>query len=174
MAPLRALCSCLLLLLLAADLQARERPDEYSVKAVYLYKIGLFVRWPDTAFVDSTGSLVVGVIGRDPFGKKLDQALLGKKLAGRRVELRRFKSPADLKTCHILFFGELDGSQVRAALDSVRGQPTLTVGESETFLAIGGGLSFLVRNEKIRFRVNSEATRSAGLGISSKLLQLSD
>lgn len=174
MAPLRVLCSCLLLLLLAADLQARERPDEYSVKAVYLYKIGLFVRWPNTAFVDSTESLVVGVIGRDPFGKKLDQALLGKKLAGRQVELRRFKSAADLKTCHILFFGELDGSQVRAALDSVRGQPTLTIGESENFLAAGGGLSFLVRNEQIRFRVNSEATRSAGLGISSKLLQLSD
>ena len=172
MAPLRALCLCLLLL--PTVLQARERPDEYAVKAVYLYKIGLFVRWPDTAFADSTKPLVVGVIGRDPFGKKLDQALRGKTLAGRQIELRRYKSATELDTCHILFFGDSDRTKLDAALDSVRGRPTLTVGESEAFLEAGGALSFLVRNDQIRFRVNGKAAQSAGLGISSKLLQLSD
>ena len=171
MALLRALGLCLLLL---GSLQARERPDEYAVKAVYLYKIGLFVRWPDEAFADSTQPLVVGVVGHDPFGSTLDKALAGKTLAGRQLELRRYGTAADVDTCHILFVGGQDRASLRATLASVRDQATLTIGESEDFIDAGGTLRFLVKNDQIRFRVSGEQARRSGLDISSKLLQLSE
>lgn len=171
MALLSMLALCLLL---PSALQAQERPDEYAVKAVYLYKIGLFVRWPAEAFADSAQPLVVGVVGHDPFGQTLDRALAGKTLSGRKLELRRYRSAADLDTCHILFLGDQDKTSMRAALDRVRGQPTLTVGESEDFIDAGGTLRFLIRNNQVRFRVNGKQARLSGLDISSKLLQLSE
>ena len=174
MAPLKAARLLLVLLLLPSLLPARERPDEYDVKAVYLLKFGHFVRWPASAFADSSDPVVVGVVGQDPFDGKLKRTLEGRTLAGRPVELRRYTKPADLDSCHILFVGALDRTRVRATLERLRHQPTLTVGESEDFLDVGGTLQFIMRDDLVRFRIDGERARLAGLAISSKLLQLSE
>lgn len=171
MASLRVL-GLLLLLLTPGLLLAEDRPDEYAVKAVYLYKLGLFVRWPESAFSDSSAPLVVAVVGRDPFGKTLDKALSGKTLAGRQVELRRYRSVTDLDDCHILFIGER--AWVRDVLDQVRDRPVLTVGETDDFLDSGGILRFLLKKGQVRFQVGGRQAQRSGLNISSKLLQLSE
>ncbi|MDA0336225.1 MAG: YfiR family protein [bacterium] len=171
MALLRILWLCLLL---PGILWARERPDEYAVKAVYLYKIALFVRWPDEAFADSSQPLVIGVVGHDPFGPTLDRTLTDKTLSGRRLELQRYATAADVEACHILFLGDQDPVKAWSTGRSVRGQATLTVGESEQFIDAGGTLSFIIRNNQVRFRISGERARLAGLNISSKLLQLSE
>lgn len=171
---MRRIATLLLLLLLPLALPAQERPDEYDVKAVYLYKIGLFVRWPESAFSDSTSPLVISVIGKDPFGAKLDRALVGKSLFGRSLEVRRHDSIDDLDTCHILFVADQDRHQTRAALSRFKDQATLIVGESDDFIKAGGDLQFLVRDDRVRFKVSDRRARQAGLDVSAKLMQLSE
>src|SRR5216117_3696610 len=64
---------------LNGPLHAQEIPvPEYQVKAVWLLNFARFVEWPATAFTRAHGPLVVGVLGKDPFGKDLEKALESK------------------------------------------------------------------------------------------------
>jgi hypothetical protein len=48
----------------------------------------------------------------------------------------------------------------------------LTVGETDRFIAAGGMVNFTREASKIRFQINNDAAKTAGLKISSKLLSL--
>jgi hypothetical protein len=50
--------------------------------------------------------------------------------------------------------------------------PVLTVGETERFTQTGGMINFIMEGNKIRFEINDETAKKAGLKISSKLLSL--
>jgi hypothetical protein len=48
----------------------------------------------------------------------------------------------------------------------------LTVGETDKFTQSGGLINFITEGDKVRFEINNDSARSAGLQISSKLLAL--
>ena len=144
MAPLRiasvGAAIVLAILAMGTGATARERLPEYEVKAAYLYKLSLFVHWPERAFGGSADPVVVAVLGRDPFGSVLEGTLAGKSLRGRRIELRRYPHLEDFDGCHILFIGSRDRAHVRKALTQLSGKPILTIGETDDFIADGGVL----------------------------------
>ncbi|MGB7154513.1 MAG: YfiR family protein, partial [Candidatus Acidiferrales bacterium] len=85
-------------------LRAQEpRPNEYQVKAAYLFNFGRFVKWPATPTAGKDDSFTVCVLGQDPFGPVLDSTLAGEDLDGKRVATRRISKPQDAGTCRILF-----------------------------------------------------------------------
>ena len=53
---------------------AEGPPDEYQVKAAFLYNFAKFVEWPQEAFQNQSEPLVVCVLGDNPFGRTLDLA----------------------------------------------------------------------------------------------------
>jgi hypothetical protein len=55
---------------------------------------------------------------------------------------------------------------------AARGTPTLTVGEADDFLALGGIIAFVNDGHNVRFAVSIEAADQAKLMISSRLLRL--
>ncbi|HVV02776.1 MAG TPA: YfiR family protein, partial [Puia sp.] len=44
---------------------------EYELKAIFLYNFAQFVEWPPAAFSNNEAPLVIGVIGKNPFGDRL-------------------------------------------------------------------------------------------------------
>jgi hypothetical protein len=78
----------LTLLLLLGFRLAAQSAAEYELKAAFLYKFASFVEWPDAV---SNGPPCIGVLGDDPFGPALDEAVKGKSYHGRSFEIRRFK-----------------------------------------------------------------------------------
>lgn len=145
---------------------------EREVKAAFLYQFTRFAEWPDRAFEDTGNRLVVGVLGQDPFGDTLDRAMAGKTVAGRPLAVRRFRTVEELGPCHVLFVNLPRGKQLRAALARVATEPVLTVGDDEAFLDEGGVVRFRIEERHVRFEVNLEAARRAGIGLSSRLLQV--
>jgi hypothetical protein len=59
-------------------------------------------------------------------------------------------------------------------LEGLHGVAILTVGESDQFIENGGMINFIIQGQKIRFKINAELARNAGLKISSKLLSLAE
>jgi hypothetical protein len=72
----------------------------------------------------------------------------------------------------VLFVGAEERKDISEALATVRGAPTLTVGETEHFAADGGMIGFCLDENKIRFEINLEAAERANLKISARLLVL--
>lgn len=57
-------------------------------------------------------------------------------------------------------------------LDTLRGEPVLTVADSKGALDAGVSINMLIRQNRIAFEVNLAATRRAELNLNSKLLRL--
>lgn len=159
----------------AMALQGDPEPlRQYRIKAAFLYNFAKFVEWPPEAFDDENSTLVLGVLGVDPFGAALE-SLAGKTVRGRKLTIKRFDSILDLSHCHVLFITSSVQEQQQKALESLEGSNVLTVGEMQRFVQMGGGvINLVIRKNKLRFEINLDAGKRAGLVISSQLLNLAD
>jgi hypothetical protein len=145
--------------------------NEYQVKAAFILNFAKFVEWPSDAF-DDGGTLVVGVIGDDPFGSALDH-LSGNTASGRRLKIKRFRWGDNLRVCQILFISNSEGRHLGKIMESIKGTSILTIGEMPQFNQSAGMIRFVIQNNKVRFEINAAAAGQARLRISSKLLALS-
>lgn len=145
--------------------------DEYRVKAAFLYNFAKFTRWPAKAFVNAWEPLRVCVLGQDPFGPAL-ATIDGKRIGTRRLAVRRVVSPDELDGCHMVFVGGGAGPARSGILEELAGRPILTVSDKT---AAGSDSMIRLRTvaEKVRFHVDAETARRAGLRFSAKLLSLS-
>ena len=139
--------------------------DEYRVKAAFLLNFLKFAQWPD---VGTSDQFVIGVLLPDPFSAELDDAARAAKIAGRRVEIRRFRKLGDVRHCHILFVprdAEFSSADLAQA-------GRLTVGETPRFLSSGGIISFYLQDNQVRFEIDPSAAERAGVRINAHVLQL--
>jgi hypothetical protein len=148
-----------------------EISKEYQIKAVFLFNFSQFVKWPAEAFPEAQTPLVIGVLGEDPFGAYLDEIVRGEKVNNHPLIVQRYQRVEEIKTCHILFVSQSETKQLEQIFTNLKGRNILTVGEVEGFSQRGGMIRFVTEKNKIRFRVNLEATKAANLTISSKLLK---
>jgi hypothetical protein len=149
--------------------RAATAPLELAVKATYLYKFAPFVEWPPAAFASPTSSLILCVIGDDPFGDMLDRAVAGQRAGDRAIVVRR--SARVLSGCHILYAAGSPAQSVRDILAAVHGTPALTVTDQGQDDA-RGIVNLVVQENKVRFEIDDRAAMEDGLAISSKLLSL--
>jgi hypothetical protein len=154
---------------------AQAAPDrEHRIKAVFLYNFAQFVAWPDSAFRGKHDSLVVGVLGEDPFDAYLDEVVRGEKVEGRPIAVRRFRRAGDIGACHVLFISASESRRLDAVMADLGDKSILTVGESDSFIQRGGMVRFVTESGKIRLQINLEAVQKARLSVSAKLLRLAD
>jgi hypothetical protein len=145
---------------------------EYQVKAAFLFHFAQFVDWPAGAFKEADSPVVYCTIGEDPFHGALDASLSGKMIGTRPSRVQHFKQPQDVQGCQVLFIGTLEKKLMFAELASLKGNPVLTVGESEHFAQEGGMIGFCLEDNKVRFEINLTAAERANLKISARLLAL--
>jgi len=163
------------LMLLGAPLPAQTAATpEYQVEAVFLFNFTQFVEWPPDAFTDSKSPIVIGLLGEDPFGTYLDEAVRGEKIDGRALVVRRFRRLEDVLVCHVLFISQSEAADLDRILSELKGRALLTVSDLESFSRRGGIVRFVNENNRVRLRVNVEAAKAARLTISSKLLRVAE
>src|SRR5437868_8530842 len=160
-----------------AGAQAGDASDssEYLIKAGFIYNFAKFVEWPAAAFSQADSPIVIGVLGADPFGSVLDHIVEDKKIGARGFIVKRYKwgkDLKDLKDCKILFISASEKAHIDEILQSVKGLPILTVGETLGFAERGGVIRFTLEDNRVRFEVNVDAAHDADLNISSRLLTL--
>lgn len=172
---------------------AAPGPGEARVRC--LYNCVEFIEWPAAAFAGADTPVVVGVIGKDPFGADLDR-LQQKTVNGRRLQIKRFKGAlefrgeetpgrrqtdlparqarkvAELKSCHILFISSSEKNFMPLILKPLKGASVLTMSDSDGFAREGGMIRFFDDGDRVQMEINLEAANKAGLKISSKLLSL--
>jgi hypothetical protein len=157
-------------MLLGTALYALQATPEYQAKVVLMDKLTRFVDWPPGG--DPGRPFVLAVLGRTPFGDELDSYFAAHALKNRPVVIRYFRQASDLQPCDLLFICASEKAHLAGILDKVKGQPTLTVADSDGF-ARAGVMVNLVRSEsRIGFEVNLAATRQSGLRMAPGFLQL--
>lgn len=166
------LAGLLLLLLSGSEARAQSAASrEYQIKAVFLFNFAEFVEWPPAAFASAQEPLVVGVLGEDPFGHYLDEAVQGEKVGARPLVVRRYSRLNDIEACHVLFISRSEAGHLDEIVARLKDRSTLTVSDIDGAANRGVMIRFVNQSNHLRLRINLNAAKSAGLTISSKLLR---
>ncbi|MBF0188734.1 MAG: YfiR family protein [Magnetococcales bacterium] len=173
--PYRSRCGLAILALLLSFLVVSPlhagSSKELRLQVAYLYNFTKFVTWPSGAFPSSDAPFRLCILGRDPF-ERFVNILKKKKVKGRPITIDRLSADAALTGCHIAFISPDDGSLWLADVQRDSTQPTLIVGDTPGFASRGGMINFIRQGNKLRFEVNREAVKRAGLKVSSTMLQI--
>jgi len=168
-------CRLALLALVTTHVQGQSPiPDEYQVKAAFLFNFAKFVEWPAAAFKGPEDPLAICVLGQDPFGTILEDVVRNKTVSNRAFVIREVSNAQQAISCQIVFVSASERKRFRPLLDGLKGRSILTVGEAEDFTANGGIINFKLKDARVRIEIDAGAADRAGLRISSKLLSLAD
>lgn len=141
-----------------------------EIQAAFLVKFSAYIKWPESAFSSPGDPVIIGIVGRDPFGSTVDKIARSFKAKGRNVEIRRFTNFASITKSHVLFIPTSELGNMNEIQAAVTGNSVLLVGNSPGFLEQSGSINFVMVGKKIRFNISRTNYQKAGLAISSKLL----
>jgi hypothetical protein len=165
-----SLTACLLALVGVQSISASAATGEAAVKAAFLPKFARYVTWPPTARPVSGTALQLCVIGRDPFGSELDEAVRSQNAQGQRVIVRRLNSASGAASCHVAFVSGASEPTGQILLALGR-RPILTITDARSS-SQRGIIHFTVVGGRVRFFIDNLAASQRELSISSRLLGL--
>jgi hypothetical protein len=164
---------CLLLACFAAPASLADSPppvSEYALKAAFLFNFAKFITWPDGE--DPRALLAIGVCGSEQLTAEIAGSLQGRTIGNRVVKVTRVTTLEGAATSNLLFVSALDEGRCRVLQAQLRDRPVVTIGESASFAAADGMITFVREGDKLRFEINSTAAERAGLKFSAQLLKL--
>jgi hypothetical protein len=168
--PLWAAAAAAVLLCVAP---AVSQVPEYEAKAEFLERFTRFIDWPAGSMSeDPQTPFVIGVLGRDPFGRYLDAVASSRRIKGKAIRVRRLESAEDATACHLLFVSGSESRELVRILARTEKRPILTVGDTPGYAAAGVLINLVTSEERITFEINEAAARKSGLAFSSKLLRI--
>jgi hypothetical protein len=150
--------------------QSGQPTLENDVKAAFLYNFTKFVEWPAPPRPDEP--FRVCALADTAFVAALDRTISDESVGGRRLVRAEIHSLDDVRQCAILYIGTAYADERGPMLATARDLPVLTVGEGSEFVKHGGGIGFVLDNNRVRFDISLRALQRSGLKASSKLLRV--
>ena len=169
--PLRRVQLALVTAVLLCQPVLAQRANEHDIKAAFLYKFTNFVEWPEGTW-QGADPFRLCVLAEAPMAAAVERTLQGEAVNGHPMQAVTPASTQEARRCRILFVGRSEMPRAAPMLAAVQDLPVLTVGDAPGFLAAGGAIGFVREDDRVRFDINLETARRAGLNISARLLQV--
>ena len=144
---------------------------EYQIKAGFIYNFLKFIEWP--AGHRTIDDVPICILGNNPFGTAFD-TITDKKISDKTLVPDYIKSYLDLdiKRYFIIFISSSEIDNLGQILEAISKSSILTISDTKGFANKGVMINFYLDKNKVRFEINPNAAKQAGLKISSKLLRL--
>ncbi|HUR28848.1 MAG TPA: YfiR family protein [Planctomycetota bacterium] len=150
-----------------------QSTGEYDLKAQFMLRFATpYVKWPETAFDDKASPFLLAILGKDPFGKSLEEILKEKKVGEHPIQIVHFATVDTLGNCHMLFVPAAHEKQLVKIAQFNKDRPVLIVAESIAAAQSGAHVGFYLEKSRVRFAINATAAKRAKLEVSSELLKL--
>src|SRR2546425_1115814 len=125
--------------LLALSLCALMQVDEASaqafredqVKAAFIYNFSQFTEWPPNVFTQTNSPLVIGILGKNPFGDALEQTVRNETVRGHPVLAKHCQTLAEAERCHIVYISPSEARRLAQIVAALKDKPVLTVSDIE-------------------------------------------
>lgn len=147
---------------------------ENQIKAVFLFNFAQFVEWPQEVLPEPNSPIIIGILGKDPFGSYLEETIRGEEVNGHPLQVQRYSSVKQIKNCHILFIHPSLTPRLDNIIKVLKNKNILTVSDGSDFTKQGGMIRFATDSNKIKLQINLSAVKASDITISSKLLRLSE
>lgn len=139
-----------------------------ELQAAYLYNFAKYISWPG-----ESQQFVIGVFQEADIMDDLETTLKGKKVKGKVIVLKKITTTEELQGCNIIYVSESNSKSLSLLTESVpgKGKGILIVTE-EDMIRKGAIISFVIEDDKLRFKLKKRALDEAGLVASDGLLKL--
>lgn len=128
-----------------------------------------FTEWPAESLPGTADPLVLVIVGRDPFGGRIDSFLENEKIGSRPLVIQRAESVAAITNrAHAVYISR--GTAFPAG--SLQGRGILTIGEDSGFAEEGGMIQVGIEKQRPVLEINRASAEAAGLKINARLLKL--
>jgi hypothetical protein len=154
--------------LCSALASAQAEAAEPNLKAAFIYNFTKYIGW-DTSSAER--EFVIGVLGTSPVTGYLMQIAKTNTVKNRKINIRYFTKPEEIKGCHMLFIPGSTTYSLSSIL-AYAGKNILTISEQPGYAKQGTALNFVIVNDKLKFEANIKTIYAAGLNASSQLLKL--
>ncbi len=148
-----------------------QKPDEYQVKALFLYNFLNFIEYPADSSFKTSPAITVCIVGESPFEEAIEE-IRDETVRGKRLAIKFYRPDDEPRGCHLLFVPAPETRHIGRLLRSIKGTGLLTVGDTEEATRQGAVIGFFMERNKVRFAINLDNAKKSGLKISAKLLRL--
>jgi hypothetical protein len=148
--------------------QSKPNAEEYELKAAFIYNFTKFIEWSPS---NNGDEFAIGIMGYSPAMKYLQEIAASKSVNGKKIVIKQFYSPEEIKFCHVLFIPKQSTHNLNDILARIS-KGTLTISEEDGYASLGTAINFVVVNNRLKFESNIRAIDGAGLKASSELLKL--
>jgi hypothetical protein len=140
-----------------------------KAQTLFIYNFSRLIEWPAK---DRTGNFIIGVLGTSDIATELELYTKGKKVGMQNIEIVRYKLPAEIQQCHILFI-TFSKTKLMAEINSmITGKSTLLIAEKAGALDAGAAINFVILEDKMKFELKAENANKYGIKFSSKLQEM--
>jgi len=153
----------------------QQTPTERAVKAEFLARLPLYVRWPEAGFPAESEPLVIGILGEDPLGAEIDRSTVGRNARGHPYRVVRFRELTDMggqRPPHVLFVSASEHEDYERVARALAPDAVLLVGEEREFLAAGGHVTLGIRGNRPEIVIALDRLEERGLEVDSRLLEV--
>jgi hypothetical protein len=146
---------------------ARAQENQLAVRAAYLFNLTKYVSWPE-----ERRELTICSAADERTGAVLKHLLEGKDSDGRTIRVVLQSSEFVTRQCSILYLHGASPARAEALLEQVGNARVLTVGDDMGFVHRGGMVGLVRTGDQMQLLVNLPALQSAGIRMSSRLLDI--
>jgi hypothetical protein len=152
-------------------LQAEEIPQEYQLKAAFLVNFIRFITWPEQSSAEGQKDITLCIVGKNPFGSML-HAVESKKINGRNIKVVDTEPSLNYSQCQMLYIGKSEKGEIDTLSSRIKQKPVVTVSDLPGFVAVGGSIEFVTKDDRLSFIINNSALRQRGIQASASMLDL--
>lgn len=137
-----------------------------ALQAAYLFNFAKYITWPQ-----ESEEFIIGIYGESEILDELQSILGEKKAGGRVIVIRVITSVDQVDGCRIVY---LPGSNTKnlSVLKEAIGHKSILVVTEEDLIRRGASISFVVEDDRLRFKLKTKSLSDAGLKASNGLLKL--
>ncbi len=156
-----------LILLIVSVQSAWSQKEKFH--SIFIYNFSKYVKWPDS---QKSNVFVIGVYGSSSIYDDLTTMATSKKVNNMPIEVKKFKSAAELDECNILYVPSSESNKIDEIVSSTKGKPILIVTDKPGSATKGAAINFVEVDGKIKFELNQANAESCGLKVASALASL--
>ena len=138
-------------------------------QAMFIYNFSRLIEWPSNY---KSGPFVIGVIGSSQTLTELKNYTANKSVGSQKITVKKFGSPAEIGTCHILFVPFGKTKTLPAITQTLGNKSTLIICEKNGATKNGAAINFVIIGDKLKFEIKPVNATSKKINMSSKLNEM--
>ena len=149
-----------------------ETVPENVLKSVMIERISRFVEWPQLHNnPNDNAPFIIGLVGKVDFAQTLSMLYNERLIKNKNVKIVELQTNEDFDQCHIVIIGKMNRDQVNILNLKLQNKPILIISDVYSISDADIMIQFYESRNRLRFNIDAEGIKKAGLNIDFRLLQ---